>query len=437
VSVNQTAIYILVDISKTPNGSIHPDIQKAIELIYSHLDGLSFKELLKLFAIGIDRNPAPIVKPLKSIEERLEILNWRTNPSAGLDLGRGLFRFIQDVHERSHRKVKTIIFLNERSGTPIYKYIKKLASITDIVEPFMIVACNETAKLHKKNIPDAFWIDINDFMAGWQQILSTWLSNVIVHDQQDVIVNVGFNPVDSLIDIIEKNHFSEIHLFPNEFKGPLNIDRPVTIEGRGATIWVPKGPGVHITSSGVHLRNLRIEVTESPIESNSIEDGCAIKIEPGVQTVLENILVRGTVSGIENEEGSWEYPHTLDLGILPSRVPITGLLRLKVPTNVRVISQVDGLELDTEMVKPGFNEILVNLNEMLPNTLIDGTITLYTQHFIRHIYVRGYVITERQRIVKRPKTKVFWQPNDWELNHTKIKFTDKFVNRIISAFSGK
>jgi hypothetical protein len=393
--VKQTALYLLVDTSKTKDGLLHPDIKKAIHLLLFHLNGSSFNQQIDYYAINLDRNPTPEVQPLPAFKERKLILKRTTHPIAGLDLAASMTSFIKHVEDNSYKNVMPIFFLNERSGTSVLRQIKQIESMENIIQPFLIIAFNETAKLHKKNIPNAIWIDFKDFLDGYHSIISSWFSTIKTIVDTDIIKNFGYDPNPSLQCFIEESQqLSSLNLIPKEFEGPIIINKPLTIDGRGATIWVKKGPGVLITSDGVKLKNLRIEVTEKHQINNDLN--CALKVETGIKTEVENLLVRGTVCGLEMEEGQWEFPYVLDLGILPSRTAFKRFLHITVPTEVTIESKIDGLKIDINMLHSGMNELSLKFEPMIPNTLIHGTILLQTPQITRTINVRGYVVAENE-----------------------------------------
>ncbi len=46
-----------------------------------------------------------------------------------------------------------------------------------------------------------------------------------------------------------------------EFGGPIAVDKPLVLEGKGAVIWAREGPVVTVSAGGVVLRNVSVEVT--------------------------------------------------------------------------------------------------------------------------------------------------------------------------------
>src|SRR5947207_15290381 len=90
-----------------------------------------------------------------------------------------------------------------------------------------------------------------------------------------------------------------------EFKGPLVINKPAVIDGQGGTIWATTGPVLQIDSPGVELRDLFVEIT-SRDASLTGESVCALKIRPGLNVAMRAVAVRGTVLGVDPDEGAWQ-----------------------------------------------------------------------------------------------------------------------------------
>lgn len=83
-----------------------------------------------------------------------------------------------------------------------------------------------------------------------------------------------------------------------EYEGPILIDRPVHLSGRGrlTTLWRRRGPVVVITSPQVTLSDLHIEVTEQDAPAVLYQDGC----EP----LLTNVSPQGIASQAMSERNT-------------------------------------------------------------------------------------------------------------------------------------
>src|SRR4030095_5104536 len=126
-------------------------------------------------------------------------------------------------------------------------------------------------------------------------------------------------------DLDSQTDGATLKLRPREYPGPVVVNHPIVIEGSGSTIWALHGPVISCEADGVTLRNLRIEVTGSGATGN---DQCALKVDPGCGVTFENVEVRGSVIGHWQEEGDWQYPHSLQIGSVPFSSELDLLLRV-------------------------------------------------------------------------------------------------------------
>lgn len=83
------------------------------------------------------------------------------------------------------------------------------------------------------------------------------------------------------------NSSGDFTLSPGEYEGPLVVERPCVVDGRGSTLWAKKGPVLVVSAPNVTIRNLRVEVTGNP---EGREAFTAIKTSDP-NTKLENIEV--------------------------------------------------------------------------------------------------------------------------------------------------
>lgn len=206
----------------------------------------------------------------------------------------------------------------------------------------------------------------------------------------------------------------ELQLLPREFPGPVTIAHPLTLDGQGATIWSLSGPVVSIRADGVALRNLKIEVT-GEVEPSAGAGACALWVEPGCSPLLENVEVRGSVIGLAEEEGAWEFPHALRFGPLAHGVEHDFLLRIIVPVPCRLSSNISGLEVAPRSLKAGRHEVRLHVERISPDTLLSGTLSLSSSFLKRHIAISALILPPRSG--QDPHTQgtgqVVWEPNDW------------------------
>ncbi|MFO1429566.1 MAG: hypothetical protein U1F76_05405 [Candidatus Competibacteraceae bacterium] len=201
-----------------------------------------------------------------------------------------------------------------------------------------------------------------------------------------------------------------------EFPGPLVIRENITIEGKGATFWALKGPVVTVRGKGVVLRNLRIEVTGNEMATDTADE-YAILLEPGAGLTLENVEVRGAVKGWPAEEGDWDIPRTLSLGRLAHGHTHELVLRVHVPVPCKITSEIAGLTIEPPNLKPGLNQLRLQIEQLSKDTLLDGSLVLTTAFLKRRIAVNAYIApghdqTGLQAVIGQGQ--VIWEPGNWQ-----------------------
>src|SRR5207237_236756 len=82
-----------------------------------------------------------------------------------------------------------------------------------------------------------------------------------------------------------------------------------------------------------------IEIT-SRDASLTGESVCALKIRPGLNVAMKNVAVRGTVLGVAQEEGVWQFPRNLQLDAVGAGMPHEFRLKLVVPVPCKVASEL-------------------------------------------------------------------------------------------------
>ncbi|NEO28402.1 MAG: hypothetical protein F6K03_16355 [Kamptonema sp. SIO4C4] len=178
-------------------------------------------------------------------------------------------------------------------------------------------------------------------------------------------------------------------LFPpqQEYPSPLIIDRPVVLDGQGATIWGRKGTVVALNCDRITLKNCRIEVTEPN------PDSYAIQVQPGCQVQLENVEVRGMVKGIPSEAGVWDYPESINLGQLAWEYDHSFKLRLVVPVPCEIIAEIAGVEFFPRHLQAGVNDVTLLLENLPQDTLIFGSVFLVSDSLKRRMTVTGHILS--------------------------------------------
>ena len=173
-----------------------------------------------------------------------------------------------------------------------------------------------------------------------------------------------------------------IRLPRGEYRGPITIARPLTIEGEGAVIWAQSGPVVAVTSGEVTLREIQIEVTGD-------ENGVALHVE-GTAPTLSNVGVRGRVVGVINEAaGEWKLPASLDLGEFAPRALNSWKFEVEVPVGCRLKVGISGLQIKPSQIGAGKSGIEIIAQGIGPDTFLAGQIEVEHAGLVRPIPLSG------------------------------------------------
>lgn len=232
----------------------------------------------------------------------------------------------------------------------------------------------------------------------------------------EIIWPEKITPADLQAKLDMQHPNSCVEFLPNrEYPAPLTIRTPITLDGRGSTLWAFKGPVIRVMAP-ICLRNLRLEVTGDQLKLNS-EEECAIVVEPGINITLENVEVRGQVRGLSSEEGLWLYPHFISLGHLKHKSNHERIARIFVPVDCRLDSHISGIEVKPIQLKAGLNEIRLHIEQLSCDTLLDGYFLLSTSVLRRRITVTAFIgdseTTEviNGQVIWEPKVLPFEEPN--------------------------
>ncbi len=171
-----------------------------------------------------------------------------------------------------------------------------------------------------------------------------------------------------------------IRLPRGEYRGPIIVNRALTIEGEGAVIWSQTGPVVTVKSAGVTLHGIQIEATGD-------ENGVALQVE-GAPPTLRDVGVRGRVVGM-NRDGEWKLPASLDLGAFAPRARNSWKFEIAVPLDCQLKTNVSGLQIQPAQVQAGAHEIEIVANGIGPDTFLAGQIEVGHAGLIRPIPLSG------------------------------------------------
>ncbi|MGN1341167.1 MAG: TerD family protein [Oscillospiraceae bacterium] len=186
---------------------------------------------------------------------------------------------------------------------------------------------------------------------------------------------------ESLNDIIARTPTGGVAALPaGEFEGPVRIDRAMTLRGSNTTVWAKHGSVIEITSPGVSIEGLRVEITEGALTETAISASCA--------AAARNVEVLGTVSGFGTEDGESEIPRTLSLGELSADEDNTFRMTVDIPAAARLVCPVSGVKFQPENVPAGRSEVTLTVTGSGSPALIYTEVLLESQ-FRRRIYLTG------------------------------------------------
>ena len=173
-----------------------------------------------------------------------------------------------------------------------------------------------------------------------------------------------------------------IRLPPGEYRGPITLARPLTIEGEGAVIWSQSGPVVAVKSAGVVLRGVQIEATGETDEIALWAEGAA--------PTLSNVGVRGRVVGVTPQAaGEWDLPASLDLGEFAPRALNSWHFEVQVPVDCRLKVGISGLQIHPSRIGVGRSEIEITAQNIGPDTFLAGQIEVEHAGLVRPIALSG------------------------------------------------
>lgn len=179
---------------------------------------------------------------------------------------------------------------------------------------------------------------------------------------------------------------SSLTLLRGEYQGPIVINKPLSLSGQNSAIWARQGPVVTVAAPDVSLRDLEIEITVP--ENASGEGDIALKIVAGAPQ-LQDVRVRGRISGLPDANGEWILPPALDLGRFAARAANQWTWELRVPSAVQLSSSVEGLSLSPNNVEAGTHQITLTLRDVAPEALVAGQIEVRAASLTRTIPLSG------------------------------------------------
>lgn len=186
--------------------------------------------------------------------------------------------------------------------------------------------------------------------------------------------------------------------WPGEIDGPIQITKPITIEGQGQIVHASSSPVILIAASDVHLKNLEVMAHRGGSGSKAL----AVEFEARVRgffwrrkdapPLFEDIVLQGDVKGVDTEAGEWILPTvSLKLGSMSPNTDHSFRVVIRVPVPCRLVSRVDRLKLSQTDLTPGEHEIRLALDkgDFFDGNYLDGFINIETDLFRRRFRVTG------------------------------------------------
>ncbi|RYX80083.1 hypothetical protein EON83_30120 [bacterium] len=178
-----------------------------------------------------------------------------------------------------------------------------------------------------------------------------------------------------------------LKLTPGEYRGPIVLDKAITIQGQGAVVWAHNGPVIIISSTGVTLSDLDIEATapDEGIAGSKV----ALKVIPGTQPRLENVRTRGDIEGIAAIEGNWRLPQSLDLGEFAPRIRNSYKVQVEVPSACELKSSVAGVSFVPPRLPSGSHELEIHVENVGADTFLAGIVEFQSGGIARAVALSG------------------------------------------------
>lgn len=185
------------------------------------------------------------------------------------------------------------------------------------------------------------------------------------------------------------NNSPEFTLTPGEYEGPLTIDRPCTIDGANSTLWSNKEPILIVNSTGVIIKNIRVEYTGQRTEN---ANPIAI-ITSDSNTKLVDVEVNGAVKGFANEAEEWTLPSIISLGDFAANKENSFSVDISAAGDAEIKNNIKNVRLSSKTLSEGNNNITFTTDELKDNTILYGEIFVNTS-VSRRIYVTGKAMND-------------------------------------------
>ena len=165
-----------------------------------------------------------------------------------------------------------------------------------------------------------------------------------------------------------------------EYEGPVVINKPLTLRGSSATVWSKHGSVIEVSSQGVTLEGLRVEITEGALSEPAITAKFPVNIR--------DVEVLGTVSGFGAEDGECGIPRALQLGELSPSEENSFIMTVDIPAPAKLVCTASGVRFEPQDIPAGRSSVRVFVSGSGSASLVYSEVLLVSQ-FRRRIYLSG------------------------------------------------
>lgn len=201
-----------------------------------------------------------------------------------------------------------------------------------------------------------------------------------------------------------------------EFEGPVYITKPLHVIGDDTTIWAKRGNVLVVSSQGVTLEKLRLELT-----GGRMNDSAVLASYPAE---IKDVEIFGASRGFGAEDIRFEIPRTIDLGSFAADKESSYVIRMTVPVAAEICCPTSGLTFSPALLQPGDNEVTITVNGFGTAYHLFSEV-LVKSLFTRRIYVMGKPCADTEPVTA-------WRLTSGDFNapaeSTALSVTDK--NRI-------
>jgi hypothetical protein len=192
----------------------------------------------------------------------------------------------------------------------------------------------------------------------------------------------------------------ELLLPPGEYEGPIVVDRPLRLVGRGdrpeaTTLWTRRGPAVIVRSPGVTLTNISIELTLAEAR----QADATLWYAPGCEPNTQGALVHGRVEplGMANNSGGWRLPDLIDLGDVWAKHPVTLPMTIEVPAPARLHTEIAIAQVQPDNL-PAQGEHIINVSlagdKLVKDLMVAGQLVIEAGGETRAVWIVARVLDE-------------------------------------------